>query len=214
MVQAVGSKTSGLDHLTGVQDSVSEASTIQSAPSTGAWRLAQGLLSFPVMATLSMSLVMGFLMVYYYEALAGMGNWGYLGVFLAQFADGAIVFIPTPGQVYSFGIASTLQPITLGIIGGIGGTFGEFVAYYLGTRAHSSLREGKMYKRLLTLTKRGGGFALFLGAILPGPFELMSIWAGTVRYPLWKFFLYVAPGKMIKVSAVTLAGYYSLSWLL
>ncbi|MCI0438020.1 MAG: VTT domain-containing protein [Chloroflexi bacterium] len=213
MVQAVGSKASKLMPLSGVQDSIIESAAVQGAPDTGLWRVARGVLSFPVMATLTGSVAVGFLMVYFYEPLARLGNWGYLGVFLAQFADGAIVFIPTPGQVYSFGVASTLQPVMLGVIGGIGGAFGELVAYYLGTRAHNSLNGGRLYEKLLVLTKRGGGLALFLGAVLPGPFEMMSIWAGTVRYPLWRFLLYVTPGKIIKVMVVTIAGYYSISWM-
>ena len=38
--------------------------------------------------------------------------------------------------------------------------------------------------------------------------------AGAVRYPLWRFAVYVTLGKVIKVTTIALAGYYGINRIL
>lgn len=57
--------------------------------------------------------------------------------------------------------------------------------------------------------------AILVGfAVLPIPFDVAGIWAGTTRYPLWRFLVFVMAGKFVKVAAVALAGYYGIRWFL
>ncbi len=56
--------------------------------------------------------------------------------------------------------------------------------------------------------------ALFTFALMPIPFDVAGVWAGTMRYPLWRFLVFVTPGKVLKVTSVALAGSYSVNWLM
>jgi membrane protein DedA with SNARE-associated domain len=75
------------------------------------------------------------------------------------------------------------------------------------------VKENRFYLRFHGFTVRWGGPLLFLFALLPVPFDVAGIWAGTARYPLWRFLVYVGMGKVIKVTVVALVGYYSAGWL-
>ena len=49
-------------------------------------------------------------------------------------------------------------------------------------------------------------------AILPLPFDVVGAWAGVVRYPVRRFLMFVMIGKVVKVTAIAFAGYYSIGW--
>ena len=175
---------------------------------------AHQLVNLPMLGALCFSVLVFAVLVFFRESLFKLGNWGYLGVFLVQLADSATIFIPTPGHAYAFATGAALNPVLLGVIGGVGATLGELTGYFLGARAHRGLEGGRLYDRVLALTKRWTGPALFTFALLPGPFEVANICAGAIRYPLWRFFLYVGIGKIVKVTCIAAGGFYTLSWLL
>lgn len=156
------------------------------------------------------SLLVVFALLHFREALAHLGPWSYLGVFLAEMGNSAVIVIPTPGPAYTFAMGVTLNPFILGLIGGIGSALGELTGYVLGARGRRILEGGRLYDRFRTITNRWMGAALFAFALLPIPFDVAGLWAGTVRYPLWRFMLYVVPGKVIKVTSIALAGYYGM----
>ena len=102
----------------------------------------------------------------------------------------------------------------LGLAGGIGAALGELTGYFLGARGRRVVEGWSLYARLVAVTSRWTGPMLLVLAALPIPFDLAGVWAGTTRYPLSRFLLFVTPGKIIKVTLVGLAGYYSVGWLL
>ncbi len=177
---------------------------------SGAHRFA----NLPMLGALCFSILVFAALLYLRETLLELGNWGYVGVFLVQLADSATIFIPTPGQAYAFATGAALNPLLLGVIGGVGATLGELTGYVVGARAHHALEGGRLYDRVLALTKRWTGPALFTFALLPGPFEVANICAGAIRYPLWRFFLFVGIGKIVKVTSIAAGGFYAFSWLL
>lgn len=184
-------------------------------PETGERRsLLHWSFSLPLVMALLFSGSVGFVLVYYRDLLAQMGEWGYVGVFFIEMANSATIFIPTPGQTYAFALGITLNPFILGIIGGTGSAVGELTGYVVGAKTGHRINHGRTFMRLQRLTMKWGGICLFLFALLPGPFEVVGLWAGTVRYPIWRFFLYVALGKILKVMAFATAGYFSISWFL
>ena len=64
------------------------------------------------------------------------------------------------------------------------------------------------------MADRKVGLALFTFALLPVPFDIAGIWAGTVRYSPARFLLYVAAGKIIKFTVLAFGGFFGISWLL
>lgn len=218
MLNALNARTSRSNQVVWPPDAMAAqlayGSSSHYAESSGRRSLLHWSFSLPLAAALLFSGFIGFVLVYYRDLVAQMGEWGYVGVFFIEMANSATIFIPTPGQTYAFALGITLNPFLLGIIGGTGSALGELTGYILGARAGHRISHGRTFMRLQGLTMKWGGICLFLFALLPGPFEVAGLWAGTVRYPIWRFLLYVALGKMLKVTAFAAAGYFSISWLL
>ena len=163
---------------------------------------------------LSLSLLVSIGLVYFREPMIGLGEWGYVGNFLIQAASSATLFIPTAGGAYTFGAAVSLNPLLLGLVGGLGAALGEMTGYYLGAKGRNVIQDSRLYQRLHAVPQRWAGTVIFAFALLPLPFDVAGLWAGTVRYPLPRFFLFVAVGKVLNITATALAGYYGIPWLL
>ncbi|MCH9010189.1 MAG: VTT domain-containing protein [Chloroflexi bacterium] len=167
----------------------------------------------PFLGAISLSVLFVSGLIYFREALTSIGNWGYLSVFFVQLANSSTVFVPTPGQAFTFSMGHTLNPLYLGAIGGVGSAMGEFTGYALGARTGNRIKCGRLFRRLDALTNNWGGLYLFMLAIVPAPFEIAGVWAGAVRYSKIRFFFYVFMGKTLKITGFALAGYFSFSKL-
>lgn len=171
-------------------------------------------LILPFVAAISFSVLIAFLMFEFRHVIADLGKWGYLGVFFIELANSATIMFPTPGQTYTFALGVALNPLMVGLIGGIGSAIGELTGYFVGAKTGQRFKGGRLFAKLQKFAMRWGGFSLFLFAMIPGPFEIAGLWAGTVRYPIARFFVYVAFGKILKVTAFAMAGYYGIPWLM
>ena len=110
-----------------------------------------------------------------------MGNWGYVGVALADFANSLVIIIPTPAPAYTFAMGTLLNPVAIGIIGGLAAASGEMIGYYLGVRSQTIAQRGRMYGKVQELTLRFRAAALFTFAVLPVPLDVAGVWAGATR---------------------------------
>lgn len=142
---------------------------------------------------------------------------GYAGVFLSNLASTATLFIPVPGltaaaQALIVSSASTLSPVGVGVLGGLGMAIGEVTAYVAGMAAAVIAREEEIKApsrlepvvRRITdgvnrLMKKYGMPTLFALSVFPNPlFEVAGWTAGATRYPFWKFMGSVTPGKVTR----------------
>ncbi len=168
----------------------------------------------PVLMVLAFSLLLTAILLYFQGPLSRLGEWGYVGAFITQMIGSATVLLPTPSQGYILAMAVTLNPLVLGLIGGIGAALGELTGYYLGARGRRALQGGRLYQRLEAMPRRWTGAALFSFALLPVPFDVAGLWAGAVRFPISRFLLYVAVGKAFNITVIALVAHYGISWLL
>lgn len=173
-----------------------------------------------VRAALRMGAVFGFstavlfVLIYSAEVMTRIGNWGYLGIFFVQVMNSATILLPAPGHAYTFTIGNSLNPLIIGVIGGLGAGIGELTGYLLGASGRHVLTSGRWYARFDTIANRWASPAIFTIAALPLPFDVAGVWAGAARYPVWKFLALVTAGKVIKVTLIAGAGYYSVPYLL
>jgi membrane protein YqaA with SNARE-associated domain len=137
----------------------------------------------------------------------------YPGVMLAEFGNSAMIFLPTPWPAYTLAMSVILNPWLVGIIGGLAAAAGEMVGYYLGCKGRNMVREGRMYARMQSMTTRYGDLAIFFFAVMPVPFDIAGIWAGTVRYPIMRFFFSVAAAKIIRITLVAVISHYGIQLL-
>ncbi len=144
-------------------------------------------------------------------------TFGYSGVFLANLASTATVFIPVPGltaigQALILQQGAILNPVLVGLLGGTGMALGEVTAYAAGTVGSEvvvdqDIKAPKPVRRLVErvihwvdwLMDHYGFATLLVLSAIPNPtFELAGITAGASRMNFWRFMLAVLIGKNIR----------------
>lgn len=127
---------------------------------------------------------------------------GYAGAFLINLVGSGAIFLPVPGVLAVCVNAYPefeLNPLWLGLLGGVGAGLGEVTGYLLGFGGQGALSRLRFYPRIHGWVRRRGGIALFLLALVPNPvFDLGGVAAGALGYPLPKFMAYVAAGKVLR----------------
>ena len=88
--------------------------------------------------------------------LESLGNWRYLGVAAAEFGNSAMMIFPTPASAYTFAMGAALNPILVGLIGGVAATVGEMIGYYIGWRSNSVIANRPVIQRFSEWTDRWG----------------------------------------------------------
>lgn len=136
-----------------------------------------------------------------------LAPYGYIGVFLVSLISCSSIVVPVPGWILVATMGAILNPILVGIVSGIGGTIGETTGYLLGYSGrivtdeigtHSRVAEW-IYSRMEKWMRRWGSLTIFVLALIPNPFfDIAGAAAGLLRFPLWKFFLFGAAGRIPK----------------
>jgi uncharacterized membrane protein YdjX (TVP38/TMEM64 family) len=141
-------------------------------------------------------------------------RYGYLGVFLVPLIGSATFILPMPGLAVIATGGALLDPvfgipawIVVGILAGLGETIGELTGYAAGYGGRAVLQERRFMGRLEGWMQRQGSVVMFTMSALPNPFfDVAGVIAGAVRMPVWKFFVAVLLGKVVKSMYVAGAG--------
>lgn len=142
-------------------------------------------------------------------------NYGYLGIFFMGVIGSAAPIWPLPGSWAAFiGGGLGWNPFLVAVAAGIGEPVGELTYYMLGYSGRPVLQNWSKYHRVENWMKRHGTITLFLVSAIPNPvIRVADVSAGTLRFPVWKFFLILCLGKTIKALAFAFAGAGLFSWL-
>ena len=139
----------------------------------------------------------------------GLESAGYLGITAISALAGATVIVPVPGLPAVVAAGSVLVPWIVGPCAGFGEAIGELTGYLAGyggrinaqgklSRAYGRA-EGWVAKRRLTI--------IFVASAVPNPaFDLFGFAAGSLRIPVWQFFLVCWGGKTIKNTVLAFIG--------
>jgi len=152
-------------------------------------------------------------------------GFGYAGVFLANLASTATVFIPVPGltaagQTLIVTQAENLNPIAVGLLGGTGMALGEITAYAGGAAGSQAVEGGRLQapERIRPAVERivhsvdwlmdhYGFVTLLVLSAIPNPlFEVAGLTAGASRMNFWRFMVAVLIGKNIRGLVLAFAG--------
>ena len=159
-------------------------------------------------------LVSGFLLYLLWinkDDLRDLESLGFIGIFIINFISNATIFLPAPGGFSVFFGGAIWNPLLVGIVSGIGAAMGELFAYFLGYGGRGILhlieKSGKWVKILEGFFHRAGFITTLIYSVLPIPFfDVLGIIAGAVNYPVWKFFLAVLAGLIIRNIVIALTG--------
>lgn len=153
--------------------------------------------------------------IYFRDRLQELEQYGYAAVFLVGLVSNATVVLPVPGLAISSVMGGVFNPWIVGLVGGLGQALGELTGYMAGYSGQTLVDGNPTYNRLTRWMQRYGTWTIFVLALIPNPvFDLGGMAAGTLRFPLLKFLVACAAGKVIKNVIFALAGYYGIETLL
>ena len=146
-------------------------------------------------------------------------DYSYIGLFIVSFLSSATVFLPMPLYVLIFFSTSLgLNPLLVGLIGGVGSGLGELPGYVVGVGGRKLLSKkikhvSKHVEKAKELFKKYGFWAIILIILLPLPDDIAGVVAGIIGYDLKKFLLAAVIGKIITILAIAYAGQFALPYL-
>ncbi|HHS98441.1 MAG TPA: DedA family protein [Chloroflexi bacterium] len=171
-------------------------------PSRRHLRFVQGLTAVVIVGALVAA-------VWFRERIQDLAGYGYAAVFLVGLVSNATLILPVPGLAVSSLMGGVFNPWLVGLVGGIGQALGELSGYLVGYSGQTLVDRGPTYARLYDWMDRYGGWVIFGLALVPNPlFDVGGMAAGALRFPVWKFLLWCAAGKVVKNIAFALVGYY------
>ncbi len=148
------------------------------------------------------------------DKIAAMQTYSYAGVFLVSLITCSTIVVPVPGWIVTAAMGTTLNPILVGIVSGIGGTIGEMAGYLLGYGGRLVIDNFNAYSRMVQWMKKWGGITIFVLALIPNPaFDVAGAAAGSLRFPVWKFLLYGTLGRIPKHILFAYTGYWGIKLL-
>jgi uncharacterized membrane protein YdjX (TVP38/TMEM64 family) len=151
------------------------------------------------------------------DRVAGLGIYGYPGVFLFALLTSATVILPAPGLIVVFSLGGVLNPAGVGIAAGLGATLGELSGYLAGYSGRVVVENTIRYDRLRGWMERNlrlSSWLILLLAFIPLPLmDMAGMAAGALRMSVWRFLLWCLGGKLPKMMLVAWLGTLSIEWI-
>lgn len=197
------------------------ATTNQVNPANNSHKSAYYLGILGVVLTIAMAVAV----VYYWEVVQNLQQWGYLGAFLISILGGATIIIPVPMLAVVLALGGVMKYTWLvGLVAGLGETLGALTIYMTGHGAGTAIYNSKrgkhgriqaIYERLMGLMERRGSITLFLLSAVINPFFYpAALAAGATKFGIKKYFIVCFIGKTIKGMTIVYVGYWGLRGLL
>jgi len=153
--------------------------------------------------------------LYFSNDIAALGSYGYLGAFLIALLSSATILFPAPGWAVVIAMSSTLDPVVLGVVVGVGSAIGELTGYLAGDGVRDIMNSRiKESKKMEEFVRKHDVAAIFALAFLPNPlFDVAGVIAGSLKIPWWRFLLSCAAGRTLRYVLLALLGAFTLGLL-
>ncbi|MBD3155791.1 MAG: hypothetical protein GF368_03995 [Candidatus Aenigmarchaeota archaeon] len=158
-----------------------------------------------------------FLFMAYTNGYEIVYKWGYLGLFILTFIEGATFSLfPLPTIFFVFTFGRILNPFLIGSVSGLGAAIGSIFGYLLG-RGSNDLVERKYGRKLDQIRKKfekhSGFWWLVVLGIMPVTSSFLPVFCGLIEYDFKKYFLASLVSKLFINSLFSYAGFYSIGWV-
>ena len=147
-------------------------------------------------------------------------DWGYIGIFLLMAVESS--FIPFPSEIVlipaGYLASQGEMSISMIMLSGLGGSMvGAFINYFLALLVGRRVLE--LYGKYIFISNKSldkmdmfftkhGHISTFIGRLIPGIRQLISIPAGLAKMNIVQFSLFTAFGAGLWALVLTLLGYY------
>jgi membrane protein YqaA with SNARE-associated domain len=181
--------------------------------------------------TVAITFGLAAIIIFSWQFVQDLEGYGYMGGLLISALGGATVIIPVPMLAIQFALGGVLAPwfgpdvagpAFVGLVCGLGEALGGLTIYITGytsgtpmANAETEASASRFKKAYLWMTRlmkrRRGAWALFILSAVMNPFYYpAALAAGAVRFGFWRFLFITFAGKVIKVTAITYAGFFGL----
>jgi membrane protein YqaA with SNARE-associated domain len=161
----------------------------------------------------------------YWDEIAELQQYGYLGSFIVAFVAGSSIPTPISYLALTFVLGARLDPNLIAFISGTGAGLGGTLVFLLG-RGGRKLFPGlinysldqqasdKVGPRFLRWAqKRGSWVVFFMSAMLNPVFAPMAMAMGALRFRLIKFFILCVAGNLVKAFIISYAGHFGIGFV-
>ena len=135
------------------------------------------------------------------------GAFSYGALFVLTLLSSATIVLPSPALAAALIASRTLDPLLVGLIGGLAAGIGESTGYLAGRSGSELLRGRPLGQRVEGWVRRWGVLTVFVLAAIPLPvIDLAGIAAGSLRLGFWRFVLACVAGKTVRFLLVAYLG--------
>lgn len=134
-------------------------------------------------------------------------GYGLFGLFVISIIGNATIVLPAPVILTAFVGGAIFNPITVTLLVSLGATIGELTGYLAGYGGQEIVEGDARFQKVRSWMDKHGLWTLFILAAIPNPlFDLAGIIAGITRIPVYKYFVVVLLGKIIKFGVFAYLG--------
>ncbi len=137
--------------------------------------------------------------LWFYEEFGDVGI--YIGVFAISIFGNFTIIFPVPYVIALIVISAVIpgvNPLLLGLIGGLGASIGETTAWLIGRGSQEMIGDVESIERMKGYVEKGWApLIIFIFAATPLPDDAFLIVLGIVEYSLVKTLIYTFIGKFV-----------------
>jgi uncharacterized membrane protein YdjX (TVP38/TMEM64 family) len=132
---------------------------------------------------------------------------GYPGIFLISIIANATIIIPIPGVLITAAMGAVFNPFWVAVAAGCGAAIGELTGYLAGYSGQGVVERSDWHDRLVSWMRRYGDVTILVLAFIPNPaFDVAGITAGMLKMPWYRYLIWSAIGKMLKMAIFAYGG--------
>lgn len=156
---------------------------------------------------LFLALVISVVIFVFRDKFTNLQGYGYAGLFLLSILGNATIVLPVPVVLTAFLGGGIFNPFWVGVVVSLGATIGELTGYLAGMSGRDVIEKEK-FKKIKGWMDKYGLWTIFVLAAVPNPaFDLAGIVAGATKISVYRYFLVVWLGKLLKFLLISYAGY-------
>lgn len=160
---------------------------------------------------LILTVLISLLIILHRNSFLDLTAYGYLGLFILSVVGNATIILPVPAFIAAFVGGAVFNPLLVALIFAFGGAIGELTGYLMGYGAKEIIKDNPKYKRVENYMNKFGLWTIFVFAATPLPLDLAGIVAGASELPVYKYFIIVFLGKIIKYGVLAYLGANSIT---